>query len=292
MTRNPEPPPACICCANGRWRPYCTGLTQCTSCGYVHTSASYSPEELHAIYREAYFRGEEYRDYPADREVIEATLRRRLSRVRHRVAPGGRLIEIGCAYGFFLDLARSTYPDPIGVDVAEAATAWARRELNVDARTGDLATLDVPHGFDVACLWDTIEHLADPSGTIERLAERVTPSGWLLLTTGDVGAMVPRLQQERWRMIHPPSHLHYFTRPAMRAFLRRRGFAVRRITSCAVDRSVEQIVHGLSRFGGLTPVRRATAWLHRRLPAPVARARIGLDIGDIMLVEAQRVTTE
>jgi SAM-dependent methyltransferase len=258
-------------------------------CGYVRAVETPTDDELRSIYDQAYFSGQEYRDYLADRTVIEATLIRRLARVRARVTPGGRLLELGCAYGFFLALARTDYPDSAGVDIAESPTQFARDTLRLDVRTGDLRSLG-PRAktFDAACLWDTIEHLSNPAEIMAGLADRVRPGGWLFLTTGDIGALVPRLQGRRWRMVHPPSHLHYFTRPAMVRLLARHGFAARRITSAPVDRTIEQIVHGLSLFGGSAAISAIAAALHRRLPIKLARRCIPLDLGDIMLVEAQR----
>lgn len=287
-TRSPSPA-ACLCCGGSRWRPWATGLSRCLHCGYTRAIETPTEDELRSIYDQAYFSGQEYRDYLADRAVIEATLIRRLARVRARVTPGGRLLEPGCAYGFFLDLARTDYPDSVGVDIAEFPTQFARDELRLDVRTGDLQSLGPPaETFDAACLWDTIEHLSNPAEIMAGLADRVRPGGWLFLTTGDIGALVPRVQGRRWRMIHPPSHLHYFTRPAMVRLLGRHGFAVRRITTASVDRTIEQILHGLSRFGGSAAVSTLATALHRRLPATLARRCIPLDLGDIMLVEAQR----
>ena len=72
-TRSPSPA-ACLCCGGSRWRPWTTGLSRCLSCGYVRAVETPTDDELRTIYDQAYFSGQEYRDYLADRAVIEATL--------------------------------------------------------------------------------------------------------------------------------------------------------------------------------------------------------------------------
>ena len=58
------------------------------------------------------------------------------------------------------------------------------------------------------CLWDTIEHLAEPEAYLEKIAKSLPVGGWLFLTTGDIGSPMARARGSRWRMIHPPTHLY------------------------------------------------------------------------------------
>ena len=76
----------------------------------------------------------------ADRAIIQknfrlrlATLERFLDPARHR-----RLLEVGCAYGFFLDLARGRFETATGIDITEDGVRYARETLGLDAVQGDL----------------------------------------------------------------------------------------------------------------------------------------------------------
>src|SRR4029079_10696820 len=122
-------------------------------------------EQFFAIYRNNYFFGEEYSNYPADRNVLQRNFILRWNKLQTFVNPEQHqsLVEIGCAYGFFLDLVRGEFRTLKGFDVNEEGIRYAKEELKLDVVCGDLLKTDVDGmQFDVACLWDTIEHLRAP----------------------------------------------------------------------------------------------------------------------------------
>ena len=235
------------------------------------------------LYRADYFTDGEYADYVGDRRVIERNFRPRLAELV-RACPSGRLVEVGCAYGFFLDLARRHYA-ATGFDVSGDAVAFARDRLGLDARTEDFLDASLAAGsVDVVAMWDIIEHLVQPDRYVARAAEVLRPGGLLALTTGDIGSAMARWRGDRWRLIHPPTHLHYFTRSSLTALLTRAGFSVVSVRYPAIYRSLRQIARGVLVSGR----RRGD-----RLYAAVAGWRaldwaVPLNTRDIMAVVARR----
>jgi SAM-dependent methyltransferase len=183
-----------------------------------------SREELERLYGEPYFRGQEYRDYVGDRAVLAKQFQLRLRTLLRYVSAErrGRLFEIGAAYGFFLDIARRQFQQVSGIDLSREAAARAR-----DVAAGDFLEypLEGPP-LDVVCMWDTIEHLAQPDLYIKKIAAHMRPGGVLALTTGDIGSPLARWRKAKWRQIHPPSHLHYFSKETLRRLLSKYGFEV------------------------------------------------------------------
>jgi hypothetical protein len=76
-------------------------------------------------------------------------------------------------------------------------------------------------------MWDTIEHIADPAVYLDRAAQIMSRGGLIAITTGDIDSLVARVRGSHWRQIHPPTHLHYFSRKTLTELLRRKGFVVR-----------------------------------------------------------------
>ena len=60
----------------------------------------------------------------------------------------------------------------------------------------------------------------------EKIAAHLQPGGLLALTTGDIGSLLARWRKAKWRQIHPPSHLHYFSKKTLRLLLAKYGFEV------------------------------------------------------------------
>jgi len=86
-------------------------LLRCEACSFTTADLALSEEQLRRLYTERYFAGDEYRDYVADRPVIEKQFRLRLRRLLKFVPAERRrnLFEIGCAHGFFLALAAEEF---------------------------------------------------------------------------------------------------------------------------------------------------------------------------------------
>jgi hypothetical protein len=136
-------------------------------------------------------------------------------------------------------------------------------------------------------MWDTVEHLAHPEAYVERVYDLLPPGGWLFLSTGDVGSWLARWRGQHWRLIHPPTHLQYFSRSTMARFRERHGFEVRAVHSLSICRTVSEIIGRLNSLGrGIS--RHAAGLLAGRLPGWLGNAGLWLDLGDIMFVAAQR----
>jgi SAM-dependent methyltransferase len=263
-------------------------LRRCGGCGFVRADLELTHEEVRRLYQADYFRGQEYGDYLADRVSHVRNFEHRY-RLMARAAPGVRsLFEVGCAYGFWLDCCSRHGVECAGVDVCDEAVAYAVRELGQQATSRDFLELPLPAGrYQAFCMWDTVEHLAHPERFIARVHDLLPAGGWLFLTTGDIGAPVARLRGRHWRMIHPPTHLQYFSRATMTRLLGRHGFTVASVRSLPMCRNVGEMLGRLSAMGKGLP-RRAAGVMARVLPGWVQRRNLWIDLGDIMFVAARK----
>ena len=94
-------------------------------------------------------------------------------------------------------------------------------------------------------MWDVIEHLERPDLFLQKIADVSAPGAVLLLTTGDIGSFLARRRGRKWRMIHPPTHLHYFDRQTITRSLNRCGFDVLDIHGIGVARSIRQVLYSI-----------------------------------------------
>lgn len=240
---------------------------------------------LRALYDRNYFFGEEYTNYLDDLPMARRNFTARLRGLEPFLTPAHqRLIEVGCAYGIFLDLARSRFDHVSGIDISDDAIAYARERLGLEVQCADLLQVDLGASrYDVACLWDTIEHLREPDRYLARLSEHMADGAMLALTTGDIGSVNARFRRERWRLIHPPTHLHYFTQRSMRRMLDRLGFDVVAMTHCGVSRSLGSIADGVLRLRwGFD----RAAGMVRSLP--LSSIPVYLNLYDVMYVVARK----
>lgn len=276
---------ACLVCG-GVLRPApIASLLRCPTCRFVTADMALTPEEQAAIYDHRYFAGAEYADYVADRAVIEKSFQRRLRQLLAFVpdARHKRLFEVGCAHGFFLHLARSHFAAVEGIDISCDAVRFASSELGLPVRQGDLLSCALPSAIDVACLWDTIEHLPEPHRYLERLSAHMPKGAVLAITTGDIDSWVARWRGPKWRQIHPPTHLQYFSRDTLSRLLGNYGFTV---LSCSYDgmyRSLEMMSYIVFAIKQKRP---AIHYALKRLG--LLRFNLYINLRDIMFVIAQK----
>ena len=132
-----------------------------------------------------------------------------------RLARSGRLLDVGCAAGFFLAEAQRYY-DCEGVELSAFSSKFAREHLGLKVHTGTLADAWFASGqFDLITLWDVIEHVPDPRGVLDEVARLLKPGGHAVLTTGDVESAYARARAADWPLMGPPWHLYYFSRTTL-----------------------------------------------------------------------------
>jgi len=240
--------PRCAACDATRSEPTFGGLLRCLRCGHAFAPPEAGDEDLAAIYTENYFAGEEYHDYLADKDIAQRNFRARLRVLKSFIDPARhkRLFEVGCAYGFFLEVARDRFASVQGIDVSSAAASYAKNKLGLDVTCADLLQYDLAgREFDVACMWDTIEHLARPDLFVAKLADHMKSGALIAITTGDFASLNARIRRTKWRLMHPPSHAHYFSIASMTAMLDRFGFDVVYARHCGYYRSLRSMAYGV-----------------------------------------------
>jgi len=216
-------------------------IVRCRRCGLVYVNPRYRREILQEIYTETYYdhdgikNGLEffgYENYLADKDNIRATFAKRL-RTIERYAPQGRLLDVGCATGFFLDLARESGWEVIGTEVSAFSAHYAREKLGLDVRMGTLPDLHFEdHMFDAITMWDVIEHVPDPLGELQEVRRILRDGGLVSIITPDVDSWVARWLGNRWEEFRRVrEHIYFFSRRTMTETLRKAGFEVLRIQS-------------------------------------------------------------
>jgi SAM-dependent methyltransferase len=261
-------------------------LARCRRCGFVTWPGS-ATADLTSVYDQTYFTEVDYPDYQGNEASLRLSMRRHLTQMARYGRMGGRLLEIGCAYGFFLDEAARVFDHVVGIDVIAPAVGKARERFGVDARVGHFLEMDCgSERFDVFCLWDTVEHLPRPDEFLAKIRDLSTSESRLYLTTGDISSLNARLRGARWRQIHPPSHLHYFSRETIRRLLERGGFEVVGFETASYYHTVYNVLASMA-LRESTTARVARGILRAIGEATTRRFGLWVNLGDIMFVAAR-----
>lgn len=130
----------------------------------------------------------------------------------------GRLLDLACGAGYgtrVLADEAGQVSEAIGVDISPEAVTYACQRYarpGVSYRVADGGAFLDPEGFDTIVSLETIEHVPDPGGLVDRLVGLLRPGGVLV-------ASVPTTPSVDVN----PHHLHDFTERSFRALFQRHG---------------------------------------------------------------------
>jgi SAM-dependent methyltransferase len=155
-----------------------------------------------------------------------------------RLTPGRRLLDVGCSYGAFLELARERGWEVTGVDLSAKAAAYATAQRGLPVFTGTLEAAAYPaRTFSAVTMWDVIEHLDDPRGLLREVHRVLAPGGVLVVFTINQGSLINRTGH----LLHRLSR-GALTRPLVLLYDIHHNFFFDR-------RTLAQVIHGAGFWG-------------------------------------------
>jgi SAM-dependent methyltransferase len=168
-------------------------------------------------------------DLPEDPQPWEWQRRRAL--LLREARPGERVLDLGCGAGRFVAALREAGAEPVGVEIAEAALARARRNApGADLRrVAPDGSLPLGHG-DVDLVWcsEVLEHVPDTIALLTEVRRVLRPGGRLLLTVPDHGrvrrTLIALLRHDAH---YDPlgQHVRFYTRRSLGRALDATGFS-------------------------------------------------------------------
>ena len=221
--------PDCPLCGPGpeqrrrhEFPPY--GVVECSGCSLVFLSPRPTEARALALYQDAAYydssvAGRGYDEYLELRGHWIRTFDRRLRAVARHQRPG-RVLDVGCGPGFFLEAAAFRGYEPWGLDPSAYAVEMARRRFGDHVQLGVLgaATLSAGH-FDLVTAFDAFEHVYHPRGFLEAAHRLLRPGGLLAITTPDPTSLLARVSGRRWVSFKIPEHVFYWSSATVRRAL-------------------------------------------------------------------------
>ncbi len=180
---------------------------------------------------------------------------RRMSKIERR-KPSGRLLDIGCGAGCFLQTAMTRGWRVFGTELSPYAAALASERTGRSIFAGQVWDAGLPEqSFDVVTLWHVLEHTSEPARTLQAAERLMKPDGLLVVAVPNFG---DRLMQFAYRLArgHRPVlfsmrakeiHLLHFTVTSLSVLLEKTGFHPLSIgPDFGVVGRAKQVINGVS----------------------------------------------
>jgi 2-polyprenyl-3-methyl-5-hydroxy-6-metoxy-1,4-benzoquinol methylase len=224
--------PACYLCGSTAVTMHAANreyaYVRCRRCGLRRQYPVPDPDSLTVLYHSEF-----YQDRGLDKTLDDLPrfarelLADRLDRLTRAVGKPGRLLDVGCGTGLFLETARRAGWEARGTETSEDSIAYARKFTSAPIFHGELANLDDSTTYDALTYWDVLEHLPDPRAELRLARERLNPGGVVGVSLPSVQGLKARLQRDAWRYYAPSmGHISHFTPRTLSALLTQAGFRV------------------------------------------------------------------
>jgi 2-polyprenyl-3-methyl-5-hydroxy-6-metoxy-1,4-benzoquinol methylase len=195
-------------------------IDACTSCGAGATMPRPSDEELARCYEATY-------GY-ATHDLIEPEKRRRAAwLLQWSGVRTGKILDVGCMFGFLLDEAKRLGIATHGIELSPGPAEAARAKGHA-VHTGTIEDYAARHPelrFDAVFAQHVLEHVADPRSFLSAARSLLVPGGKLVVCVPNFDARLRKLARSSWGWYQVPVHLHHYSARALERLLREVGLA-------------------------------------------------------------------
>ncbi|MCB0346262.1 MAG: class I SAM-dependent methyltransferase [Bdellovibrionales bacterium] len=194
-----------------------SSYVRCQDCNLVYLSPRMKESFLFAeVYdTPTYYGGDEghgYETYEEEVHIYKKTFEDRV-RVLRRFKNSGRVLDIGCGPGLFMDVADSHGFEAHGIDVSNYVVNKRKPEFGDRIVCGTLDTANYPAGyFDAITMFDLIEHIYQPEEFAAQLSEILAPGGIVMAATPNYDSWMRKILGKKTVSFKIPEHVCYFTR--------------------------------------------------------------------------------
>jgi 2-polyprenyl-3-methyl-5-hydroxy-6-metoxy-1,4-benzoquinol methylase len=220
-------------------------IVRCVSCRL----AMINPRRKHAIeiYKDdAYFKDANYYyDYEGNKKAYQKGFRSKLKLITKYHPQRGKLLDVGAAYGFFMEEATRFGFQSFGVELSRGAAERAASYGEVFNQP--LSEVHTNHRFAVIAFVDSLEHFDYPVNGLQKAWELLEDHGIVAVMVPNIDSWFARLAKTNWHLLLPEEHLFYFTPNSLRLMLEKAGFDVLHMGTGGYGRSLAEILRVLAR---------------------------------------------
>jgi 2-polyprenyl-3-methyl-5-hydroxy-6-metoxy-1,4-benzoquinol methylase len=221
----------CLICTSYNLQPlkeYASAhLCKCGSCGFVFSQAIPTLEELE----------EHYKGYGRNDYLSPITIKR-YHELLDKMEPyrkTGRLLDVGCGIGYFLDVAKERGWEVYGTEYTDEAVDICVSK-GITMHKGQLDPKNYPAGyFDVITSFEVIEHINNPLLELAHFRTVLRKGGLVYVTTPNFNSLLRYRLKSAYNIICYPEHLSYYTPKTLRNVFKISGFRTIKIETTGIS---------------------------------------------------------
>lgn len=236
----------CLVCASMRTECFCRThdrlrnrpeekwqVLRCRDCGFGWTFPMPSEVEIQKYYPSDYLGStrEMIREFQTLALQKSRSWKKEAEKVNflESFAPGGSILDVGCAEGKFLWALDGKRWRRTGVEISrEVVEETGRHFKEIRWIAGDIFSSQLESGsFDAVTFWHVFEHLHRPRDVLSRTFELLAPGGWAILSLPNLESLQAQWFRRHWFAFDDiPRHLFHYSPASLRILLQEAGFEI------------------------------------------------------------------
>ncbi|MGE5654760.1 MAG: methyltransferase domain-containing protein [Bacillota bacterium] len=192
---------------------------RCRCCGHLYASAY--PAHLDQILSQT---------SPVFHAQPKPALLPMLGKIMSRLvelSPGHEFLEVGVGAGEMAAVAKEFLLSVTGLDIRPLYAQHVREMLGQeDVYAVDFLAWETSAAYDLICMGDVIEHMAQPRQAITKARQLLNPDGILWISTPNYESAFSMMLKDRDPMWRVCEHLNYFSYRSLKDLLAIEGFSI------------------------------------------------------------------
>jgi 2-polyprenyl-3-methyl-5-hydroxy-6-metoxy-1,4-benzoquinol methylase len=191
----------------------------------------------------------------------------------------GTLLDIGCATGELMELAKEMGFDVYGVEISPEGYSICNKKFGEDRIIkSSLKAGDFPSGFfDVITLCDVLEHITEPKVFLEIINDILKPNGLLMIVTPDTSSWACKIMGMRWPH-YKEEHVYYYNQSNLVKLLSP-NFSIVILKKAYKRLTLNYVAHILQTYSH-SRVLKAIAFMSQKLSVVIRSHHFNVHIGE------------
>ncbi len=212
-------------------------IVRCATCSLMFLNPMYTDQELSVLYPVDYYAYQDKFTSPRWKGIIKTLVGIRIGTMDPEFRVPGKMLDLGCGTGWFLQEMRHRGWEVYGVEINRAAAELGRKNAALNIFPGTLRQAKfAADTFDYIRANHSFEHISCPDDTLEEIYRVLRPGGKLLIGVPNVTGLNARLFRQYWWYLGAPVHPVTYSVKTLRMLLMKHDFEISKIT-CNSDYS-------------------------------------------------------
>jgi len=251
----------------------------CNTCGLMRSDPIIDPATYDGLYERSNL------TYESHIDNLTKTYGYYLHKIQKYIPSKGAILEIGGGNGFFLEEAkRQGYATVAGVEPSSDAIAKARADIKPFLTKGMFSKELYPaNSFDCICIFQTLDHLLDPSKVLQDALVLLKPGGVFFAINHNCKSLSARILGEKSPIIDI-EHTYLYNASTIRKLFEKNGYEVMKVFYPSSR-------HSFGYLFSLLPIKPVglKSWLHKMINTlGLSRIPLFIPIGNLGIVARKK----